>query len=198
MRQQVFDEIYTHNRWNSKESGSGPGSTKHATAKITVQIRELATELGVESVLNLACGDDNWTPELPGYVGVDVSSVAIHRARKSHPLREYQVLDGVEDPLPYCDLIIIRDCIQHLSLKEGTRLLHNVRSVGAKWLLASTFVNGINEDIKTGDAYSPDLQAHPFNLRNPLRILDDGYHFTHAEDTATRDPRKKLALWSLA
>lgn len=196
MRREVFNSIYAHDVWNS-ESGSGPGSEAIATKKVAIAISALSTELKLSSVLNLGCGADTWLPELPGYVGVDISKLAIERATQTHPDRHYVVLDGVTDELPVCDLVMVRDCIQHLSLREGLTLLNNVRTSGCKWVLASTFLAGKNINIATGGAYSPDLEAPPFSQHNPVRYIQDGYSYDVPERLPTRDPSKKLALWRL-
>lgn len=197
MRQEIFEDIYQHNKWNSKESLSGPGSGTIPTRKIADAILQLVGELGIKSVLNIGCGVDNWLPELPNYVGVDISALAIKKAKLMHPGRAYEIVDAVTHSLPQRELVIVRDCLQHLPLDDGRRLLQNIKSSRASWLLASTFIASANVDIEVGGAYSPNLELEPFNLHNPVRLIDDGYSYVAPEDKATRDPQKKLALWSL-
>lgn len=194
----VFSDIYARNAWNGRESLSGPGSGYAATARVGPAIAALVAELGVRHVLDAACGDGLWMPDLPGYIGIDVAPEAIRRARLNHPDREYLVGDVralFPTQLWAPDLVILRDVIQHLSFADGLGTLAAIRKGNARWLLASTYVGGENVDIDTGEHYSPDLTAAPFSMGEPLRLIPDGYSY-HDPDLV-RDPRKMLGLWGL-
>lgn len=186
----VFDDIYRENRWNGIESRSGPGSGTEATEAVVTELQALVAELGIGSVLDAACGDSFWMPDLPGYVGIDVAPEAIRLARERHPARAYLVGNIVEMWLPAFDLVIFRDVVQHLPLDVGVAAIAALRASGSRWLLASSFVGGQNVDIEAGDAYAPDLTAPPFSIGEPDRLIFDGY-------PGTRDPRKHLGLWLL-
>lgn len=191
----VFETIYRENRWNGVESLSGPGSGPAATRNIAAAIVDLVQELGIRSVLDVACGDGYWMPDLPGYVGIDVSPTAIAKARLRHPDRHY-VESDIRDVLTGAfDLVIVRDVIQHLPLREAMSLLFAVRATGSKWLLASTYSGTANVDIEAGDTYSPDLREWPFKLGHPHQMIFDGY--TYHDPDAIRDPSKYLGLWAL-
>ena len=191
----TFSDIYRGNRWNGTDSLSGPGSGAVATKLLRDEILRLVRELGVQTVIDAACGDGYWMPDLPGYVGVDVAPEAIHRARKRNPGRTYLVGNVATMKLPSADLVIIRDAIQHLSLADGLATLASIVRSRPRYLLASTYVGGQNVDIVTGDCYSPDLTAPPFSMGEPERLIFDGY--TYHDPEAVRDPAKHLGLWSL-
>lgn len=191
----IFDTIYRGNLWNGEESLSGPGSGASATMRVAPAITALVEELDVRSVLDVACGDGYWMPDLPGYLGIDVSAEAIRRARKLHPERSYRVTDVRTASLQAFDLVIVRDVIQHHSLTGGQAILDAVARTGSRWMLASTYVAGENFDVPTGDCYWPDLTALPFFLGVPERLIFDGYGY--ADPDEIRDPRKHLGLWPL-
>lgn len=191
----IFSDIYRQNRWQGGESLSGPGSGSAPTRYVAEAIERLVIDLNVASVLDVACGDGFWMPDLPGYVGIDVAPEAVALARQRHPELEYRVGDVSAIRQPF-DLVIVRDAIQHLSFRDGLRLIAGIRRTGSRWLLASTFVGGENVDIVTGDAYSPDLEEPPFSLGQPTELLIDGFGYEH--DREVRDPRKFLGLWRLA
>jgi SAM-dependent methyltransferase len=195
MNAEVFERIYRENLWNGTESLSGPGSGDAATRTVADAIVALVTDLRIRSVLDVGCGDGYWMPDLPGYVGLDVSHRAIHVARRRHPDRYYAVDRG--GGWPMVDLVIMRDVMQHVSLKDGYRMLRHACNVG-RYVLASTYVGGRNVDITPGiDAYSPDLMAAPFDMPQPDRLIFDG-HYYHEHDTEqVRDRRKFLGLWSV-
>ncbi len=192
----VFSEIYRQNAWNGDESLSGPGSGDAATHRIRREIRLLVEELEIQSVLDAACGDGYWMPDLPGYIGIDVAPQAIRRARANHPERAYMSGDIASmRTLPTCQLVVTRDAMQHLSLADGQRFLDRLVTSGAGWLLASTYRGVDNIDVATGEFYSPNLEAEPFNLGAPERLIFDGYDYQTG--TEIRDPFKFLGLWRL-
>lgn len=192
--ERVFSSIYRGNVWNGVETRSGPGSGPVATRRVAEALVWLVAQLGISSVVDAACGEGYWQPDLPGYLGLDVAPEAIERARELHPGREYRQAD-VANGCPRADLVICRDAIQHLSLAEGRRVLEALRSSGSTWLLASTYVGSENRSIATGGYYEPNLEAAPFGLPAAHLLLHDGYSYTDPD--ALRDPRKMLGLWRL-
>ena len=164
----VFDTIYKHNAWNGVESRSGPGSGTAATEQVARELVALVAELGITSVLDAACGDGFWMPDLPGYLGIDVAPEAVRLARRNHPDRRYLNIDvralRADEPGRPHDLVIFRDAMQHMPLSDGLAALDTIRAFGSRWLLASTYVGGENVDIEAGDCYWPDLEAEPFSL----------------------------------
>lgn len=191
----AFSRIYRTNAWNGTESLSGPGSGSAATYALTKALPRLVERLGITSVLDVACGDGFWMPDLPGYLGVDVAPEAINLAKRRHPGRRYAVMSGAQlDETWHVDLIICRDAIQHLSFADGTALVAGIRRVHARALLLSTYPGRVNRDIRTGDYYEPDLTAAPFGLPEPDELYPDGYAYA---GEGIRDPGKMLGLWLL-
>lgn len=196
----VFSEIYRRNLWRGdvRESLSGPGSCDAATQHVAPAIAELVEARGFTSVLDMACGDGYWMPDLPGYVGIDVAPEAINRARQLHPDRVYVLQDALTlDSLTGFDLVILRDVVQHLTLEDGLALVASARISGG-YLLASTYEGGENIGCPparalTGWAYDVDMTAAPFSLGEPEALISDGY--AYAGD-AIRDERKYLGLWA--
>ena len=107
----VFSDIYRDNRWNGVESMSGPGSGYAPTLYVAQAIEQLVIDINADSVLDVACGDGYWMPDLPNYVGIDVAPEAIALARKRHPGRTYEVSDIRDFPPRPFDLVIFRDAI---------------------------------------------------------------------------------------
>ena len=162
-----------------------PGGRGHRAAR--------RTGTASSSVTNLGCGEDWWTPDLPGYVGLDVAPEAVEVASRNHPDRRYIVWDGHAHVGG--DLILCRDVVQHLSMADGLGLVRTIQQAHSGYLLASTYIDGDNIDIETGDAYRPNLEAEPFNLPPALLLIHDGYEY-HDGDRL-RDPGKMLGLWRL-
>ena len=156
-------------------------------------IVQLVGWFDIRSVTNVGCGEDWWMPDLPGYAACDIAPEAITAAKRNHPDRTYVLWDASRKPIRRADLVVCRDVVQHLSVEDGRRLLPNLM-VG-KYLLASTYIDGDNIDIVTGDAYRPNLEAEPFTMPPALLLIHDGYEY-HDGDRL-RDPAKMLGLWRL-
>jgi len=150
---------------------------------------------GFTSVLDAACGDGFWMPDLPGYTGIDRSEWAVERSRALHPDRSYFVAD-IRDMESSFDLVILRDVVQHLTLEDGLQVVAAARRVG-RFLLASSYRGGQNTGcdparLMRGWAYDNDLEVAPFHLGPPLEAIPDGYAY---EGDSVRDERKVLGLW---
>lgn len=190
-----FRTIYRGNLWSGSESRSGPGSSRASTALLAAWLVDLVRELGIRSVLDAACGEGLWMPDLPGYVGVDIVPEAIETARAAHPSREYRVASVIDGPLPHAELIVTRDFMQHLSLDDGVRAAATLRAAGAEWLVASSYRDGDNSAgaESAWHAHRVNLEVSPFNFGPPERFVCDGYD----ELGILRDEPKIMGLWRL-
>ena len=188
----AFADIYARNRWNGVESRSGPGSGTASTLHVIPELLALTGRLGIQSVLDLGCGDSFWLPDLPGYVGLDVAPEAVARARARHPDRTYALADARYVPFRSFDLVLSRDAMQHLPLADVVAILANVRASGSRWLLASTYHGGENRDVPPGGFHAVDLTAW---LGEPAESIFDGWGWTDPDEV--RDARKHLGLWAI-
>ena len=69
------------------------------------------------------------------------------------------------DKLPACDLLIVRDCLFHLSYNDINLFLGNIKTCDYKFLLTTTHLIGElqqNNNIVTGDFREIDLFKAPF------------------------------------
>lgn len=200
---QVFDFIYRRNSWNSADSVSGQGSTLVNTAAIRRQLPELFREYSVATLLDIPCGDFAWMKEIAGcvehYIGADIVEPLIRANSERYRGSEFShvrfvKLDLVEDFLPVSDLIFCRDCLVHFSFHDIERALRNVRRSGARFILTTTFPGHMeNADITTGQWRPINLQAAPFNLPQPLRLISEEYSGSRGN---YQD--KSLGLWNVA
>ena len=195
-RAQVFQVAYAAQAWGSAESGSGVGSELAATENVSAYLPELFRRLEVSRFLDAPCGDWNWMRrvDLAGidYVGADVvgSVVAGNAQKYARPGVRFIHVDLTKDPLPAVDLILCRDCWDHLSFSDMSAMLKNFRRTGATWLLVShTPGHDKNESKATGIGWRHlNLNLSPFGFPPKLESRKDHYP----------DVPFEIALWRLA
>jgi len=125
------------------------------------------------------------------YVGADIVSELIERNSEKYasPTRVFVKLDLTSSPLPKCDLVVTRDCLDHLSFGDVSNALCNVKRRGAKYFAVTQFTQTIsNRDQESGWVYRPiDFGMAPFKWPEPLVVVDEG-----------TEPGKTLALWRVS
>ncbi len=194
-----FADIYRRNLWLDSESRSGPGSRLSQTELVRRELPALVKELGVRRLLDAPCGDFNWMRHVAldavEYTGGDVVPELVARNRELYGAarRRFVTLDLTRDPLPPADLVFCRDCLPHLSFEDARAVLANIKRGGAEYLLTTTYTaRAENADAETGGWRPINLQAEPYNLPPPLRLINEGC--TEGGD-ALAD--KCLGLWRL-
>ncbi len=191
---EVFTDINKKNTWKSDESLSGPGSTLNNTVNIRNKLPEIVRELQINTFLDLPCGDYNWmkTVNLPvgKYIGGDIvkSLVENNNLKYSNDFVSFAVLNLIEDNLPEADIILCRDCIVHFAFKDVAKAFENLHRSRIKYILTTTFPHVlINENIITGRWRALNLQKPPFNMPNPIMLIE--------ENNRTDVDRKCLGVW---
>ena len=185
-----FSEIYKHNLWSSNESLSGEGSEVEFTKPLRYWLTKNVPKLNVKNFVDASCGDFNWMKlVLPhinvNYLGLDIVESIIQKNKLlySNEKINFDVKDICEDKLPECDLIMVRDCLFHLSYADIKRFLQNLQNTKYKYLLTTTHCvenKFTNTNIVTGDFRLIDLFSEPFNFNKNViidRVIDypDGY-----------------------
>jgi len=132
------------------------------------------------------------------YLGADVVAELVSANLAKHSMHDinFVCLDAVTDGLPKADLVICRDLLVHLDLKDGLRVLQNVYRSGAKYLLTTTFPDRrVNREFsKVYRNWRPlNLEISPFRLPRPILLINEDCREGQGQ---FRD--KSLGLWSVA
>ena len=196
---EVFTQIFNENHWKSDESISGGGSEKMQTNILVESLNVLFKNYNIKKVLDIPSGDFNWMQNVNlsdiDYIGADIvvdlikSNSIKYKSRKNI---KFQVLNLLSDQLPKSDLIIVRDCLVHLSYKDIQSAISNIKSSGSKFLLTTTFTNHSNFNISTGEWRPINLQEKPFYFRHPLLIINENCSEGNGEFID-----KSMALWEI-
>lgn len=193
----IFQHYYETNFWRDKESVSGNGSNLESTAAIREALPRLFESMGINSLLDISCGDFWWMSHIKEiqwlrYIGGDIVTELIHqnRERYMHPNLEFQVLDATKSHLPEVDIIFCRDTLVHFDNHSINLALKNFRASGSKWLLATTFPGANpNSEISIGQWHAIDLAALRFGLGPQMGLINEGHKGEFSN--------KSLGLWRL-
>ena len=196
-RQKYFSRSAAWSRGGVSESLSGKGSDLGETEAIRGKLVELLAELKVASLVDVGCGDFHWmsTVDLGGisYLGLDVVPEVIERNKKNFGNKcvDFRACDATREPIPPAYMIVCRDVLVHLPLNLAVQLVDQCRASGARYLLATTFVDSdSNEDVPPGHWHPINLSLEPFNLGKSVRSVVERHSFSDRGD-------KALCLWDL-
>ena len=170
--QERFDFIYKNRFWTSKESVSGTGSTLEATASIRYHLPIIFEKFQIKTFLDAPCGDFHWMRGVLKqhrhiqYIGGDIVEELIRKnnQRYSNDNISFSTLDITSDPLPDADLMLVRDCLFHLSYADINLFLENLSKSNISYILTTSHREGVkNRDIVTGSYRDIHLFSDPFN-----------------------------------
>lgn len=197
--EQIFTTYYETNRWNDEYSRSGPGSNLVMTNEFRPRLPEVWRSLGVNSILDVPCGDFRWMKEVDlrgfDYTGADIVGqiVADNRRQYSRAGIDFRRINLIADALPPADLVFCRDCLVHLSLADVTRALANIKRSGATWLMTTHFPQTqFNADIVTGQWRPLNFEQAPFGFAPPELVI------VEKSDPSLEWPDKSLAVWRIS
>jgi hypothetical protein len=183
--QERFSEIYEKNFWGSDESGSGGGSEIEYTESLRNWLVKAIPRYQIEKIVDAPCGDFNWMrfvlPKVDvEYSGYDIVESVVSKNKEVYSGKNiyFGVANICKDELPKCDLLMVRDCLFHLSYEDINKFLDNIARVDYKYLLTTTHIldkGFVNKDISTGDWRLINLLIEPFNFRSEavIEFVDD-------------------------
>lgn len=177
--------IYETNFWGAEESRSGKGSTNMQTVYLQFELPLLFQRLGVESILDVPCGDFNWMRRvlerhsLPiSYHGADIVEELVAKNVEQYGSEgvSFSCLDAAKDELPYADLVFVRDLLVHLPDEMIFKVLANIKNSGAKYVAMTHFgwyhvPNDSIQKVFRGNWRKLNMRMEPFNLPAPIDTI---------------------------
>lgn len=175
---EVFLNIFNENHWGGTDSISGPGSDLTQTKILIKTLPKLLEEYKIKTMLDIPCGDFYWMSNVDlskvKYTGADIVDNIIDKCKSDHPLYDFKIMDLVNSELPSVDLIFCRDCLVHLPYEMIKKALINIKNSKSKYLLTTSFINHDNIDTHLGGWRPLNLAKDPFNLPEPILIINEG------------------------
>ncbi len=186
--EEIFTQIYNQNMWGSKESLSGPGSEFQSTKNLRRALPGLVNDYKVKRLLDVPCGDFNWMKHVLSELDVEYIGGDIVRSLVEQNQRNwggvgvsFSQIDLTCDPLPSVDMMLVRDCLFHLSYGAIYSFLQNFCRSDIRFLLTTTHMppTGKNAESMIGGYGYIYLFSPPFSFPNdPLEYVDEDNHNT--------------------
>lgn len=151
---------------------------KSSTIAYRIQLQRLLKEKQITSVVDLGCGDWQFSKMLNWsgihYIGVDVIPTVVQRNNELYgtPLIQFVHLDATKDDLPAADLLICKDVLQHLSDSDIQGIIPKL-SQFRYCLLTNDYCPFIETNYpyeNQGGYRKLDLTKPPFNLAGELLL----------------------------
>ena len=191
--EEVFTDIYTHNRWGGADGTFYSGLGSHENDVVSPYVTGIEQELGRMgadslTVVDLGCGDFSIGQVLSSrcgrYIGVDVVKPLIeyNRAKFATDRVSFVHANIVTDPLPAGDMCLLRQVFQHLSNDQILAVLPKLTQYpscfitehhpSASRLLRPNMDKPHGGGIRVGQRSGVFLDQPPFNIpRSHYRLL---------------------------
>jgi SAM-dependent methyltransferase len=182
-----FSQIYENGSWGTYYDddakayvgSSGTGSMPDNAKPYLDFLKMFVRENSIKSVVDVGCGDWQLSRFVDwqgiDYLGIDVVAALIdhHDRHFRAPNIQFLEADGTQIELPAADLLICKDVLQHLPLKDIHRFLKQLPKY--KYALIVNDVDpstcsSENGEIAPGEYRTLDLTAAPFYL-NGEKVL---------------------------
>lgn len=138
----AFDQIYRRQMWRQGSSLSGLGSEGKWAEDYTSFVINFIQRTGAQKIIDAGCGDftvgEKIAPYCREYIGLDISSeiISINRQRFGTVSGvKFGVLNLIDECVPECDLLLVRQVLQHLSNSQIEGVLRNIEAANVKYVL---------------------------------------------------------------
>jgi len=183
----IFHNKFKNNSWSSKESVSGTGSELDITKDLRIGLQNLLKKYNIKTMLDVPCGDFNWVKEIDlsgiKYIGADIVPEIVEKNKVLYDF-DFNVMNIITDKIPDVDLLLVRDCLVHLSNNNILKFIENVKNSNIKYLLTTSFTDKdlghewrksvLNTNIPDGAWRPINLEKEPYNLINPIdKIIEN-------------------------
>jgi len=182
---EAFGEIYRDHHWGGEDqpfySGSGSHNPSIVTPYVTAVSAFLARFKHPPTVVDLGCGDFHVGAQVRDqcgtYIACDVvpDLIEFNRSRYAGRDVDFRTHDLTQEPVPNCDVVFIRQVLQHLSNADILRGLQYLKG-RCRYLVVTEHIPKAkdfppNQDKPSGASIRLDfgsgvvLTAPPFNLQ---------------------------------
>jgi hypothetical protein len=172
----IFENIIQNHCWQDVVCGSG--STLEYTKPLRDSLPNFLSKHNITSMFDAPCGDYSWMSLVEfksgfKYIGGDIVEFMINSNRSTYPGVEFTVFDISQDAIPDVDLLFCRDCLFHFSQEDIDQTFDNILKSNVQYILTTSYINGSNHNIITGNFRELDFIKPPFNFDLPIGTIND-------------------------
>jgi hypothetical protein len=204
MREEL-QQVFEHRDWSRGTEGvskSGFNASLRATRRLRAALPRLFATYQVRRFVDAPCGDFFWMQhvDLTGveYWGWEISKTLNDFNQQFASARRHFALgDITSDPLPDADMLMVRDCLVHLTFEMRWAFFDNFLAANIPWLLVTSWLRPENRWVyKNGGEKSFNMQAEPFSFGPPVEfILETADTLPAGEETNPETTHRGMGLW---
>lgn len=179
--QNIFNKIYTNNEWGLD---SGTGSMPINIEMYVNTVVDFIIKHNIKSVLDLGSGDTKVLQQIiykinvESYTCIEISDVAINKYYKNlnvpkENVQNFTIInaDITQCEYPKCDLVLIKDVLQHLSFIDIIKIMRKIFDCCKYSIITNDkLLDKYNKNIINGQYRGIDLTKPPFRYRNLLEL----------------------------
>lgn len=208
---QAFDLIYRRGMWQQGNAASGVGSEGVLAERYVTFVKQYVAENNLSTVVDAGCGDFSVGRQLAGdfvdYVGIDVSEYIIQQNEDRFRFLsnvKFIAADIGSVAFPACDLILIRQVLQHLTNAQIHKVLANLERGHWRRVLVTDAVPAAGEIVP-----NVDLPTHSVRTRvsfgsgvfldcAPFSVKGRRLATIKNDDATVRDSAEALLVFELS
>lgn len=114
------------------------GSSMEYTTKLRKELLIFFKKHQIQSLFDAGCNDCSWMSTVLDnfeYCGGDISRPLITDLKNRYPQLNVSLHDVTTDPLPWVDVLFVRDVTIHLNYSDKRKVIDNWLSSNIPWLL---------------------------------------------------------------
>lgn len=200
-----LQQVFEHRDWSRGTAGvskSGFNASLRSTKRLRAAFPALFADYGIKRFVDAPCGDFFWMQhvDLTGieYWGLEISnSLNDFNQQFATDSRHFAIADITSDPLPAADLLMVRDCLVHLTFEMRWAFFDNFLASNIPYLLITSWLRPDNRWVyHNGGEKSFNMTAEPFNFPPPIRfILETADTLPAAELDNPETLHRGMGLW---
>lgn len=204
MREEL-QKVFEHRDWSRGMQGvskSGFNASLGATKRLRAALPKLFAAYGVKRFADAPCGDFFWMQhvDLSGieYWGWEISkTLNDFNQQFATDTKHFALGDITSDPLPDVDMLMVRDCLVHLTFDMRWAFFENFVASKIEWLLITSWVRPDNRWVyHNGGEKSFNMQAAPFSFGAPRAfILETADTLPEGEESNPESTHRGMGLW---
>ena len=204
MREEL-QKVFEHRDWSRGKEGvskSGFNATLRSTKRLRAALPRLFETYQIKRFVDAPYGDFFWMQH------VDLSGIEYWGWEISHTLndfnqqfanetRHFALGDITSDTLPSADMLMVRDCLVHLTFDMRWAFFENFVASNIPWLLITSWVRPENRWVyKNGGEKSFNMRAEPFSFGPPVEfVLETADSLPAGEESNLETTHRGMGLW---